>query len=341
MTTNDPLTAPSGITFRQLQIFVVTAEAGSITTAADQLYLSQTAVSLALRQLERSLGVTLMVRRRAHGITLTPTGRSLLPLGRNILSSVSDFGKSARDDCEVSGNVTIGCFPSLGPTMLPNLMEKFMIAHPQARVHFIEANHKELLEMLDVGSVDLLLTYRMGLPVGLIEQVVEVRRAGVLIGADHPLAQGRDSISLAELANEPYIMLESSVTAEHARHTFASARVYPEVRYTSMNFETIRSLAGRKFGWSLSMQRPLSTTTHEGKEVRVLELEDEQVPGLPVVAVRSPQLILSRAAAAFMAILNREYPKSAADDSHPDLLRQDAENKLTHNLFSAVRSATQ
>lgn len=322
MTQLDPPAAPSGITLRQLQIFVVTAEAGSITTAAEQLYLSQTAVSLALRQLEKSIGASLMIRRRAHGVSLTPTGRSLLPLGRNILASVSDFGKSARNSDQVSGNITIGCFPSLGPAMLPNLMDKFMKANPEARIHFIEASHNELLEMLEMGSIDLLLTYRMGLPVGLIEQVVEVRRTGVLIGAEHPLAQGRDSIRLAELANEPFIMLDSTVSAEHARHTFANARVFPEVRYTSMNFETVRSLAGRQMGWSLSMQRPLSNETHEGRHVRILEIEDELVPSLPVVVARSQQMILSRAAEAFLRVLTEEYPRTTIDSEHPDLLRE-------------------
>lgn len=321
MTRGDHLLTPSGITLRQLQIFAVTAEAGSITTAAEQLFLSQTAVSLALRQLEKELGVTLLVRRRAHGITLTSTGRSLLPLGRNILAAVADFGRSAQDDGEVSGKVTVGCFPSLGPTMLPGLMEKFMARNPQAEIQFVEANHDELMEMLEVGSLDLVLTYRLGLPAGLIEKVVDVCRVGVLVAVDHPLAMNRNSIQLEELAEEPFIMLDTPVSREHARQVFTTSKVFPAVRYTTTSFETVRSLAGRNLGWSFTLQRPRTTTTHEGREAVILELEDERVPELPIVIARSPQLTLSRATQAFLNVLEEVYPRTILSDDHPDLPR--------------------
>lgn len=319
MTRGDHLLTPSGITLRQLQIFAVTAEAGSITTAAEQLFLSQTAVSLALRQLEKELGVTLLVRRRAHGITLTSTGKSLLPLGRNILAAVADFGRSAQDTGEVSGKVTVGCFPSLGPTMLPGLMEKFMSANPQAEIQFVEASHDELMEMLEVGALDVVLTYRLGLPVGLIEKVVSVCRVGVLLAADHPLGRNRDSIQLRELSGEPFIMLDTPVSREHARQVFTTTKVFPEVRFTTTSFETVRSLVGRHLGWSFTLQRPQTTTTHEGRDVKILEISDERVPELPIVIARSPQLTLSRATQAFINALEDIYPRSILSEEYPDL----------------------
>lgn len=295
---------PSDITLRQLQIFVATAEEGSITGAAEKLYLSQTAVSLALRQLEKELGATLLVRQRARGVHLTSTGESLLPLGRNILASVADFSRSASENGEVTGSVTVGCFPSLGPKMFPQLLEAFMRRHPRAKLHFLESGHDELMEMLEVGSVDVVLTYRMGLPVGLLQQVVEVNKLGVMIAADHPLAQNRETIRLSDLRDEPFIMLDSKVSAEHARQVFSQTKVFPEVRYTTRNFETVRSFVGRNFGWSFTLQRPLTETTHEGRSVRIIEVEEDHVPELPTVVVRSPELILSRTAKAFLDIVD-------------------------------------
>lgn len=312
---------PSGITFRQLQIYVATAEAGSITGAADKLYLSQTAVSLALRQLEKELGATLLIRRRARGVYLTSTGESLLPLGRNILASVADFGRSAGDNGEITGNVIVGCFPSLGPRLFPELLAAFMRQHPRAKIQFVEAGHDELMEMLEVGSVDLVLTYRLGLPVGLIEQVVEVNQLGVMTAADHPVSQGRDTISLRELADEPFIMLDSNISAEHARHVFTRTKVFPEVRFVTRNFETVRSFVGRNLGWSFTLQRPLTDTTHEGCSVRILDVIDEDVPELPTVVVRSPGLILSRTAKAFLNILEHTTSGPVDSDEYPDLLR--------------------
>ena len=299
---------PSGVTLRQLQIFVATAEEGSITGAAERLYLSQTAVSLALRQLEKELGVTLLLRQRAKGITLTSTGESLLPLGRNILASVADFGRSASDDGEVFGHVTVGCFASLGPTMFPEMLETFTCRHPQAKIHFVESGHEELMKMLEVGRVDLVMVYRLGLPMGLIEQVIEVNKLGVLIAADHPLAHNRDTISLKELQNEPFIMLDSKTSVDHARDVFTRSQVFPEVKYRTQNFETLRSFVGRNLGWSLTLQRPKTDTTHEGRKVRVLTVSEEDVLETPTVIVRSPDMILSRTAKAFLQIVSETSP---------------------------------
>lgn len=339
MNQEDLTTTPSGITLRQLQIFVVTAEAGSITKAAEKLFLSQTAVSLALQQLEKGLDATLLLRRRAHGITLTSTGQSLLPLGRNILASVADFGRSATGEGEMTGSVTVGCFPSLGPTLLPEIMEQFMREHPRASIHFTEASHVELMERLEMGTVDLVLTYRLGLPPGLIEYVVDEFRPGVLIAPDHPKAQGRDSIRLRELSDEPFIMLDSSVSREHARHIFLATKTFPQVRFRTTNFETVRSLVGRQLGWSLSLQRPRTTVTHEGREVRILDVEDDVVVDMPVVIARSPDLILGRAAQAFLDMLKRQsagieslkdYPKVA--EEAPGLTEDDQthQTRSTH-----------
>ena len=326
MTLHDDADVPSGITLRQLQIFVATAEAGSITGAAERLYLSQTAVSLALRQLEKELGATLLIRQRARGIHLTSTGESLLPLGRNILASVADFGRSAGDNGEITGHVTVGCFPSLGPTMFPELLEVFMHRHPRAKLHFKESGHEELMEMLEVGTVDLVMTYRLGLPVGLIEQVVDVNRLGVMMAADHPLAQGREAISLSELRDEPFIMLDSNISVGHARQVFAQSKVFPEVRYRTQNFETLRSFVGRNLGWSLTLQRPKTGTTHEGRKVRVLELLEKDSVEVPTVIVRSPELILSRTARAFLQIVNEIVPGTTDPQMHPDLMPDNTTN---------------
>ncbi|GGG65987.1 LysR family transcriptional regulator [Kocuria dechangensis] len=295
-----------GVTIRQIQIFVVTAESGSITIAAERLYLSQTAVSLALSQLEKTLGATLMVRRRAHGITLTSTGRSLLPMGRNILANVAEFQEEAQDATETTGTVTIGCFPSLGPGLLPGLIEKFQEDHPSARLNFIEAAHEDLMTMVETGTLDLVMAYDIGLPAGLQEMLIDTCIPGVLLSAKHPLAVSGKAVSIQELVDEPFILLDSPTSAEHARMIFHNTGVRPEVKFRSQNFETVRSLAGRGLGWSITLQRPQTDISHEGAAVRILDLKDEEIRPVRVVAVWSPELTLGRATKAFLKTLQQE-----------------------------------
>ncbi|GGJ60308.1 helix-turn-helix domain-containing protein [Streptomyces brasiliensis] len=70
---------------RQLHVFVAIAETGAISRAAERLLVSQSSVSLALTELERTLRTTLCVRRRAHGVQLTPAGEAVLTHARLLL----------------------------------------------------------------------------------------------------------------------------------------------------------------------------------------------------------------------------------------------------------------
>lgn len=73
------------LSLRQLSYFVAAAEAGTMTGAGAALHVSQSAVSLGLAELERQLGVRLVLRRRAHGLTLTAAGRELIGPARALL----------------------------------------------------------------------------------------------------------------------------------------------------------------------------------------------------------------------------------------------------------------
>ncbi len=295
------------VTLRQLQLFVATADSGSITAAAERLFLSQTAISLALGQLEKALGATLFVRRRAHGMTLTSAGRSLLPMARHILSSTQTLQDEAGGGDQVTGMLRIGCFASLGPQMLPRLLVAYQECHPQAQIDFQEGSVDVLEPNLETGSLDLLLAYDIGVSRELRRQVITQLRPGVLISAEHPLAmRGDGPISLRELAEEPHIMLESPMSQAHARSIFDAVGISPRTRFSSQNFETIRSLSGRGLGWTLTMQRPESPVSHEGLGVIVLELDDPEIRPVDVVALWSPHITLSRAASAFLRLLEEQ-----------------------------------
>lgn len=292
------------VTLRQLQLFVATADSGSITAAAERLFLSQTAISLSLGQLEKSLGAALFVRRRAHGMTLTSAGQTLLPRARSILSSTLSLQDEAGGGDTVTGLLRIGCFASLGPQWLPEILVDFQERHPEAHIDFQEGAIDTLEPRLETGQLDLLLAYDLGITPELRRQVFAQLRPGVLISAGHPLAlRGNGQVSLHELVGEPHIMLETPMSESHATSVFEAVGVRPRTRFTSQNFETIRSLSARKLGWSLTMQRPKSYVSHEGLGVTVLELSDPEVRPVNVVALWSPHLSLSRAAAAFLHLL--------------------------------------
>src|SRR3954453_5152146 len=83
-------------TLRQLEYFVTVADQGTMAGAAQHHHISQSAVSLAITELERALGVQLLVRRRARGVELTGAGREVLPEVRRLLAHAAEVQATAR-----------------------------------------------------------------------------------------------------------------------------------------------------------------------------------------------------------------------------------------------------
>src|SRR5699024_6387349 len=103
----------SRITLRQLEYFVGICETGSMTAASRQIHVSQSAISMALSDLEDALGVQLFIR-RARGLTITQSGRQLLSEARRLLASVDDLQNNASDlSNALSGRLAIGCYSTL------------------------------------------------------------------------------------------------------------------------------------------------------------------------------------------------------------------------------------
>ena len=111
MSGRDERSPAARFTLRQLEYFVAVAEAGTVTAAAEQVHLSQSAMSTALADLERVLGVQLLVRHHARGVTLTPSGEELLISARLLLRQADDLDMSAHSLGEgLEGRVRLGCF---------------------------------------------------------------------------------------------------------------------------------------------------------------------------------------------------------------------------------------
>ncbi|MEX0427926.1 LysR substrate-binding domain-containing protein [Nocardioides sp. DS6] len=275
-------------TLRQLQLFVAVAEAGSLTGAADQLLLSPTAVSLAIGHLEKALGETLFTRQRSRGVALTSTGRFVLDRARAVLHTADEFLQDTRVGPDrLTGAVTIGCFQSLGPTVLPILLSTFTERHPAVEISFVEGSQDELSQALEQGTIDVLVCYDFTLPAGSERARLGTRDPAVLLPGGHWAACDLDTpLDVTLLAAEPYILLATPVTEQHALKVLGTLGVEPEVRYRSTNIETVRSLVGRGLGWTLILQRPAPNRTYEGLPVVTRVLRGDAPPEVVVLAWR-------------------------------------------------------
>lgn len=196
-------------TLRQLQQFVAIAERGSFRAAAQSLHLSQPALSLAMRQLERVLGQPLLQRDR-DAVRPTPQGEVLLSHARALLRDAAEAGEAVRGDARRrSDEVRCGVGPTVSAARLTASMRPVTGDFPGVLFHFTSGVHTQLLPRLRAGELDLLVTLRPapGPDADTDQEVLLTDRHVVICRAGHPLARRR-RVPLARLLDFPWVYSE-------------------------------------------------------------------------------------------------------------------------------------
>ena len=142
------------ITLRQLEIFIAVAETAQVTKASKKLFVTQSAVSMALAELENQLGGSLFDR-HGRSLLLNARGRYLLPLAKDITAQVANVETimSERND-KLSGHIEIIASLSLGNYILPYLIGAFKRIHPKVHVNMLVYNTQYAERMVVDGSMD-------------------------------------------------------------------------------------------------------------------------------------------------------------------------------------------
>lgn len=289
--------AEVGFTLTQLRYFASAAELGSMTAASRELMVSQSAISTAVAQLEKELGVQLLLRHHARGLTLTAAGEEFHRELRNYLVHTHELAEVARSAGQaLVGELTIGCFTTLGPFELPRLLAGSHGDNPGIHVSVVEDEHAALKQALRSGRCELALMYGYDLDDDIDHVRVGVAPPYVLVASDHRLAS-RTTVGLNELADEPMILLDLPHSGLYFQQLVESAGFRPRIRHRTSGFETVRALVANGQGWSVLNQRPASTTTYDGAEVVTLKIRDRLEPLEIVLASMKGVRLTSRAQA--------------------------------------------
>jgi LysR family hydrogen peroxide-inducible transcriptional activator len=145
------------ISFRQLRYLDALARHRHFGRAAAACAISQPALSMQIKDLEKDLGVTL-VERRSGDVMLTETGVEIARRAERILSEVSDLDDFARHRGAVlSGTLKFGVIPSVAPYVLPHLLPVLQERHPDLELELRETQTRFLVEELIRGSLDVVM----------------------------------------------------------------------------------------------------------------------------------------------------------------------------------------
>jgi DNA-binding transcriptional LysR family regulator len=232
------------VTFAQLRALNAVALTGNVTRAAEQLLMTQPAVSHAIRGLERELGVALLVR-RPDGVSLTAVGAAVAERASIILSQLESLRADAAAAADQKAvTVRVGVLPSANARLMPPLLRAYATAHPEVRVTVLEGSDPEVLDWLRTGAVDVAVVVQAG--EDLVTAPLAVDELLAVLPLDHPLA-ARAAVAIADLGHEPFIMSAGGcepIISALARAAEVRLRRHYEVRDTASIAAMVRERLG-------------------------------------------------------------------------------------------------
>ncbi|MGU7772709.1 LysR family transcriptional regulator [Burkholderia sp. MR1-5-21] len=276
--------APLYYSLRQLKYFVATAEALSFTAAAKRLHVSQPSISSALSELETAFGLQLFIRHHAHGLSLTQAGRDLLGRARDLLKSAEELQIAARhSDTGIAGTISLGCLTSVAPPIMPWLISRFLRDRHGVEFSTHEGDQEMLFVGLRDGTLDIALTYDIDITDEIDFTPIIEFPPHVLLPAKHRLAGG-DTVSLKDLVDEPYVLLDLAHSKEYFSSLFDQIGNRPIPAFRSSQPEVVRGMVAHGLGYSIHNFPLNNTRTVDGGRFVTLPIKEQVKPAVLGVA---------------------------------------------------------
>ncbi|WP_239625603.1 LysR family transcriptional regulator [Paenibacillus sp. H1-7] len=257
------------MTFEQILTFVTIYRLGSISKAAEKLYLPQPTVSHRIKQLERELGKPLLIR--ANGtVRLSQEGHAFLPYALSALAAL-DQGREAVEQMNqgLTGTLSLGCNNSFAGTILPSILESFMAAHPGIALKVHCYSTEEQIKMLKSKHIQLGITRYTANDPGITFKLLYAHPAYAVISREHPYAE-RDMLSLQDVLKEKLILYEAdSLHRQKIDLTIKDLNMLYDPHYETNNLQLIKFWIKSTLGIFLSCPLYMQTEIESGEMVAI------------------------------------------------------------------------
>ncbi len=259
---------------RHLRYFVTTAELGSISRAANKLFIAQPPLSAQIRQLEEEVGATLLVR-LPRGVRLTPAGESFLHDARAILARAEQAKTRARELRDGQrATVRVGLVPTVTQSLLPDLIQRFQDAKLATCVEGQELvpSSRQLQAIrnaeLDIGFI------RPGSTNHRDEEVCAIDDPYcVALPLDHGLAHSSGALEAGALEKEAFVAFSRYSESDYFDQTAAvceASGFKADVRHTATQFMSVLTMVGHGLGVAIV---PASCALMAGESVVLRRLK--------------------------------------------------------------------
>jgi DNA-binding transcriptional LysR family regulator len=265
-----------------IESFLEVVRSGSLTRAAEALFVTQPTLTERLQSLERALGKPLFFRTRRYGMQLTAAGEAFLPHAERIAQAAKDAAAAvAQAGEDVAAGLVIGVAPIVGTAVLGPALKRYRAANRQSAVDVRIGRPDDVVKMVLERTVN------VGL--GRLERHPEIEISPLymeeivpVVSPAHPLAEGT-SMRLRDLAGEHVIVVAKTVTYEHIARLIAkntSIRPRPPVQVDTV--EVARSLVERGVGVAFL---PLGSAFDDLRRQRLRRIRIADMPPIHVRVV--------------------------------------------------------
>lgn len=291
------------LTLKQIRYFVAAAETEKVSAAATSLGISQSAVTVAIKELEAQLGVSL-IRRRVGGIELTQDGQKFLLHAKNIEANIVDAMNSMMNkEAQTTGEIRLGVtYTGVGYFLLPNLA-RFRRAYPNVAFDLVEMGRPGLEQALHAGSIDLALIIVSNLSKkhSLRYRMLMRSPRTLWLSSGHRLNR-LPKISLQDLRDEAYVQFASDEAPVAALRYL---KVKPRIIFTTSSMEAVRGIVATGEAVTILAHLAYRPWSLEGGRVESRPLADP-LPSLDLGIAWNRGKVLSEAERKFIDYLQNE-----------------------------------
>ena len=231
------------LSLRQVRYFIAVADTEKVSAAAALLGISQSAVTLAIKDLEATLGVTLFTR-RSGGVSLTQEGQNFRAHAENIEFVVDDAIASMQQKLpDLQGRIRLGVtYTASGYALFP-LLSRFRRRNPSIEFDLVEASREDLENMLEREEIDIafMLVSNLSSPDRFHSKILKKSSRRLWLSNTHPLIK-RETVSMAEIAAEPYVFFQVDESHKASRRFWQDAGYEPNVVFQTGSLEAVRSM---------------------------------------------------------------------------------------------------
>ena len=290
---------------RQLSVFLSVCKTGSMTAAAEELFMTQPAVSQTIRELEEHYE-TKLFDRYPRRLEITESGRMLKRSAEKLLNSLEEMEISVRE-IDKDGPVRIGVNLSVGNALLMNYLRSFRNDHPNSKVRVVCTRGSILERMLDEHEVDFLLMEKPMHDGEYEMQPFYQDRIVVVTRPDDPL-QKREGLKLTDIANEHFLLRERGAGVREQFNHICMSKNIPIDPYWESSSTTVlvnAVLAGEGIAVLPHLMIRDRLDKGEIKELNVTDINLSRT----LYLIKYPGKYLSQAVKDFVMLITNSQPE--------------------------------